>query len=154
MSLAGFWGRWGGRLGQCRARLRHPPPPLIKIQRPPSHFSESVNTHKSKLACQRDVTLQTPKCRRRGLGETHVAKPSTSCLSSHSDRPGFTAPSREQTAPPRPHVALLLLGRKRHFLGFYFIYNLWKEVEHSCVSLYRILTVKPPGPHPNPLGEH
>ena len=52
----------------------------------------------------------------------------------------------------RLHFTLLILGRKWHFLGFYFIYNLWKEVEHSCVSLYRILTVKPPSPHPNPPG--
>lgn len=50
------------------------------------------------------------------------------------------------------HIILLILGRKLHFLGFYFIYNLWKEVEHSCVSLYRIPTVKPPSPHPNALG--
>lgn len=42
------------------------------------------------------------------------------------------------------HFRLLTLGRKLHFLRFYFIYNLWKEVEHSCVSLYRILTVNHP----------
>lgn len=32
-------------------------------------------------------------------------------------------------------LILLILGKKWHFLGFDFTYNLWKETEHFCVRL-------------------
>lgn len=45
-------------------------------------------------------------------------------------------------------ILLILEKKNLHFLGFYFIYNLWKEVEHSCVLLYRILNSKTTQPTP------
>lgn len=47
----------------------------------------------------------------------------------------LTAHSGLDTALSYATLDIVHSGKKLHFLGFDFTYNLWKEAEHFCVRL-------------------